>query len=78
MGKKHFLGNMLAMALASGVVMDNVPFYRAFHGRSKYRGERIRPNRYGKPHQGEREIARRRKQIENGMIPEDQIYRRRG
>lgn len=68
--KKRMIGSALAMAMAEGLMIENIPWYRRRRHRSH---PTIRFSKH-KPHQGERERARRRRQIERGIIPQDQLY----
>lgn len=69
--KKKSIGSAMAMFLAAGMLYDHVPWYRRIwkKGRSKRKGSWISGV---KPHQGERECARRLRQIEQGIIPKEQ------
>lgn len=65
--KKNLLGAALMMALATGKVFENIPFFKRHH--SGGGGARaINRSKYRAPHQGDREKARRLRQIEAGII----------
>jgi len=68
---KKPIGVALAIALAAGMIMDRAPWYRRmWRGRSG--ATSIRRGKYARAHQGEQECARRRSQIERGIIPKNQ------
>lgn len=64
MKKSPMFGAILAMALASGAVLDKMPYYNLRHLSG---GTRIRRSN-NKPHQGGREKARRLRQIAEGRL----------
>ena len=69
--KKNPVGNAMASALLLGTLFDHVPWYR----RRWTKRQKVGKNSWisgVKPHQGEREKARRLRQIEQGIIPKDQ------
>ena len=68
---KKPIGGALAMALAAGMIMDRAPWYRRIW---KARSGAIpwRRGKYAAAHQGDQECARRRSQIERGVIPKNQ------
>uniref|UniRef100_A0A6M3JSB5 Uncharacterized protein n=1 Tax=viral metagenome TaxID=1070528 RepID=A0A6M3JSB5_9ZZZZ len=72
MGNKP-IGNSMARALADGTIYDHVPWYRRRWTKRRGTGKGSWFNA-NKPHQGEKECARRRLQIEKGIIPKEQIY----
>jgi hypothetical protein len=69
--KKKSIGNAMAMALAAGMFSDHVPWYQRVWWQ-KSGATPISTSRWKKPHQGERECARRRRQVAQGIIPKEQ------
>jgi hypothetical protein len=63
--KSSLLGHAMAMAMAAGVMFDNIPWFRRQHSKSS--GSGISRSKY-KPHQGSRECARRVRQMAAGFI----------
>lgn len=59
------LGQALMAALALGNMLDRIPFYKRMH--SWGGGKALRTSKY-ESHQGEQEMARRRRQKERGII----------
>jgi hypothetical protein len=70
MAAATFLGRAMAAALSTGKMIERIPFWRnknAAH-RRKFARHFYGRSKYGAAHQGERECARRRRQIEKGII----------
>jgi hypothetical protein len=71
MKKNPMFGAVLMMALAAGNTFDHSPFYRREHGHST----KMRYSSHNR-HQGDREKARRVRQIQDGTYDRDQVIRR--
>jgi len=65
------VGGALSTALAAGMIMDRAPWYRRIW-KARSGATSIRGGKYAKAHQGDQECARRRSQIERGIIPKNQ------
>ena len=61
-------------AIAAGILGGEVPWWSRRYKSSRSGATPICRSRYRKSFQGERECARRRRQIERGIISQDQLY----